>query len=49
MRSDSFDAVVISNTLHIIPRPELAPEEIRRVPKPGGALYAPTFVHGRDC
>ena len=46
---DNFDAVVISNALHIMPRPELALAEIRRVLKPGGILYAPTFVHGRGA
>ena len=46
---DSFDAAVISNALHIMPRPELALAEIKRVLKPGGILYAPTFVHGRGA
>ena len=46
---DSFDTVVISNALHIMPRPELALAEISRVLKPNGILYAPTFVHGRGA
>ena len=41
---DSFDAVLISNALHIIPEPEKALSEIGRVLRPGGILIAPNFV-----
>ena len=44
----SFDAVVISNALHIMPHPERALAEIARVLRPGGLLFAPTFVHGES-
>lgn len=40
----SFDAVVISNALHIMPEPEKAFAEIRRVLKQDGILFAPTFT-----
>ena len=40
----SFDVVIVSNALHIVPRPEKALAEIRRVLK-GGVLIAPTFTH----
>ncbi len=43
--AESFDIVIVSNTLHIMPRPEKALEEIKRVLKPDGMLIAPTFVH----
>ncbi len=39
-----FDVVIASNILHIIPKPEKAMEEIRRVLKPNGLLIAPTFL-----
>ena len=43
---ETFDAVVISNALHILPEPDKVMAEIRRVLKPRGWLFAPTFVHG---
>lgn len=42
---EHFDAVVISNALHIMPNPEKALAEIHRVLKPAGTLFAPTFLH----
>ncbi len=47
--AESFDAVVISNALHIMPHPEKALAEIKRVLKPDGLLFAPTFVHGESA
>ena len=44
--SETFDAVVITNALHIMPEPEKALSEARRVLKENGILIAPTFVHG---
>lgn len=41
----AFDAVVIANALHIMPEPQAALKEIRRVLKPNGILFAPTFVY----
>ena len=41
----SFDAVIVSNALHIVPQPEKALQEIRRVLKDDGVLIAPTFTH----
>lgn len=41
---ETFDAVVISNALHIMPSPEKALAEIGRVLKQDGILIAPTFT-----
>ena len=38
--------MVIANALHILQEPDKVMAEIRRVLKPGGWLFAPTFVHG---
>lgn len=42
----TFDAVIISNALHIMPDPGAVLKNIRRVLKPNGLLIAPTFSHG---
>ena len=41
----SFDVVIVSNALHIVPQPEKALAEIERVLKDDGTLIAPTFTH----
>ena len=40
----SFEVVIVSNALHIVPHPEKALQEIRRVLKDDGVLIAPTFT-----
>ena len=42
---ESFDVVIVSNALHIVPQPEKALQEIKRVLKDDGVLIAPTFPH----
>ena len=42
---ESFDVVIVSNALHIVPQPEKALAEIKRVLKNDGVLIAPTFTH----
>ena len=46
--AEAFDAVLVANALHIMPEPDKALAEIRRVLKPGGLLFAPTFLWGTD-
>ena len=43
--NQSFDVVIVSNELHIVPQPEKALQEIKRVLKDDGTLIAPTFTH----
>ena len=42
---ESFEVVIVSNALHIVPQPEKALWETRRVLKDDGVLIAPTFTH----
>ncbi len=42
---DSFDVVIIANALHVIPKPEEALAQIRRVLRKDGILVAPNFIH----
>ena len=44
----SFDVVIVSNALHIVPQPEKALAEIRRVLKDDGVLIGPTFTHAEN-
>ena len=44
----SFDVVIVSNALHIVPQPEKALVEIQRVLKDDGVLIAPTFTHAEN-
>ena len=46
--NNSFDAVIVSNALHIVPQPEKALQEIKRVLKNDGVLIAPTFTHAEN-
>lgn len=44
----SFDVVIVSNALHIVPRPEKALAEIHRILRDDGVLIAPTFTHAEN-
>ncbi|WP_411328528.1 class I SAM-dependent methyltransferase [Anaerofustis stercorihominis] len=44
-KDDVFDVVLIANALHIMPNPNKALDEIKRVLKTDGLLIAPTFVY----
>ena len=46
--NQSFNVVIVSNALHIVPQPEKALAEIRRVLKDDGVLIASTFTHAEN-
>lgn len=45
---ESFNVVIVSNALHIVPQPEKALQEIKRALKDDGVLIAPTFTHAEN-
>ena len=45
----NFDVIIVANALHIVPEPEKALSEIRRVLKDDGVLVAPTFTHADNA
>lgn len=45
----SFDVIIVANALHIVPEPEKALSEIRRVLKDDGVLVAPNFTHADNA
>lgn len=47
--AESFDVVIISNALHIMPNPVAALENIRKVLRKDGVLIAPTFLRPKTA
>lgn len=45
---ESFEVVIVSNALHIVPQPEKALAEIHRVLRDDGVLIVPTFTHAEN-
>ena len=45
---ESFEVVIVSNALHIVPQPEKALAEIHRVLRDDGVLITPTFTHAEN-
>ena len=45
---ESFEVVIVSNALHVVPQPEKALAEIHRVLRDDGVLIAPTFTHAEN-
>ena len=40
-----FDKVVAGNVIHLLPEPEKALNELKRVVKPGGKIIIPTYIN----
>ena len=45
---ESFEVVIVSNALHIVPQPEKTLAEIHRVLRDDGVLITPTFTHAEN-
>lgn len=45
---DTYDVVILANTLHILPDPDRAMNEVKRILKPGGKLIAPNYLHAQS-
>ena len=45
---ESFEVVIVSNALHIVPQPDKALAEIHRVLRDDGVLITPTFTHAEN-
>lgn len=45
---NEFDIVIASNVFHLLPSPEIALSEIKRVLKDNGTLLIPTYCHGNN-
>ena len=41
----TFDKVVAGNVIHLLPEPQLALAELKRVTKPGGKIIIPTYIN----
>ena len=41
----SFDKVVAGNVIHLLPEPEKALDELKRVTKAGGTIIIPTYIN----
>lgn len=42
----TFDAIIASNVMHLLPSPEVALLEMKRILKDDGKIILPTYLHG---